>query len=361
MVIEDRISRADVWQHDAFELPRLLGIPVASPLEIERTIFLDIETTGLNPGAGTLVIVVGLGYATSNDVEVRQYFLHDPAIEIELLKSIAELLGRFDCIVTFNGKRFDVPMLTGRFLLHRVADPFPPQHLDLLSSSQRIWRRRLGRTNLATLEAQVLGIVRETDVPGYEIPSRYFSYLHDKAHDAIEPVLDHNRRDVLSMIKLAGTIQRLLLEGRNANETYPDDLIGLGRLLEAHGDWRRSIECYEAALFTASPTERAEILLRLADRARKSNELDRAIQLYEAVVTYASAAGSAAAIELAKIYEHQLRQPARALQYARHAQDVLRIRGGNKASSRVPDVTRRIQRLESKTRLSKIVVPSRIS
>ena len=303
--------------------------------------FLDVETTGLGLGAGTLVILVGVAFVDARGLTVRQFFLADPAGERGMLEAIANLLARFDHLFTFNGKRFDVPMLTGRFRMHRLATPLPALHIDLLHPARQIWRRRLGRGNLATLEAQVLGIIRENDIPSGDVPSRYFAYLHEGRRDAIEPVLAHNRQDVTTLAFLAGFMGRLLESHDLARQSEPSDLLGLGRLLEASGQAGRARLYYEWALVGASPSERADALFRLASLARRANDNERAIQLFDAVSCYSSKRAALAAIELAKLYEHRIRQPERALIYARRAL-------GLPGCALEDDLARRIARLEWK-------------
>ncbi|HVC32161.1 MAG TPA: ribonuclease H-like domain-containing protein [Chloroflexota bacterium] len=328
----------------------LLSLDANGPDAVSKPVFLDLETTGLRPDAGTLVIVAGLGFVDGGDFVVRQWFLHEPATEPAFLGAIARLIGEFDTLVTFNGKCFDVPMLINRLRLHRLSEVLPGRHLDLLYPARRIWRRRLRRSDLSTLEAHVLGTVRERDVPGYEIPGRYFAFLHERQEGAFTPVLEHNQQDVVSMARLALTIDRFVGSLDAARQAGPSDLLGLGRLLESTGRAGRAVSYYEMALIGASATERADALSRLADLARKSNELDRAIQLYAAVSDYSTNQAASAAIALAKIFEHHTRQPERALTYARRAFALMGAGPQNCPAWAMQDVLRRIARLEVKAR-----------
>ena len=320
-----------------------------------RPIFLDIETTGLTAGAATLVILVGLGFVVQDELVVRQYVLHEPASERALLTAIARLLADFSVLVTFNGKRFDVPLLSGRFNLHRLADPFPSLHLDLLHPARRIWRRRLRQSNLATLEARVLGIAREGDILGEEVPRRYFAFLRDGDVAGLKPVLDHNRQDIISMACLAGVIDHYLRVDHQARPTGPSDLLGLGSLFELVGRMDGARQCYEAALPGASPGERAEALVRLATLAVKARDVDRAIQLFDAASRYSTTLATVAAIEAAKLLEHKVRQPDQALLYAQRA---LALAGRGYlpiGSGGVEAITRRVARLEQRLMLHRVV------
>lgn len=338
------------------------GIEAMAPLvggPTGRAVFLDVETTGLNPGAGTLVILVGLGFWDQHHFVVRQYLLNDPAVEPAMLRAVAETLAGFDVLVTFNGKRFDLPLLLGRYHLHRLGAPSLSQHLDVLPIARQVWHRRLGRSNLATLETRVLGVIRERDVPGEEIPRRYFAFLHDRRPEAMAPVLEHNRQDVVSLARLSGRLEQLLRGVINPADLGPADLLGLAALQQRLGQGERATRCYEAALIGATPSERVEALFHLATVARKQQELDRAIQLLEAVSRYSTWTAVLGAIELAKICEHQLKQPALALDYARRALATMTSLRRSPASALQREIVRRIERLEGQLPASKRAAPAR--
>ena len=95
------------------------GAPTAGPL-----LFFDLETTGLSGGAGTLAFLVGCGYFEGGGFHTRQYFLSGYEAEHDLLVSLAALTGRFNGLVTFNGRTFDVPLIETRYLFHRLESPF---------------------------------------------------------------------------------------------------------------------------------------------------------------------------------------------------------------------------------------------
>ena len=84
-------------------------------------------------------------------------------------------------------------------------------HVDLLAPARRVWSAVLGDCRLSTLERDVLGIVREEDVPGWEIPARFFAYLRDRQPRRLQPVFAHNRDDVLSLVALLGWFTETLV------------------------------------------------------------------------------------------------------------------------------------------------------
>ena len=87
------------------------GLPGAGGRAPERTIFIDLETTGLSGGAGTVAFLVGCGYFDLGAFQVRQFLLTSYSAERALLCAAAEFFAGADLIITFNGKTFDVPVM----------------------------------------------------------------------------------------------------------------------------------------------------------------------------------------------------------------------------------------------------------
>ena len=158
--------------------PLNLLFPQAALPAPERLVYLDTETTGLAGGTGTCAFLIGIGTVEGTQFVVRQFFLRDYPEEKAVLRALAEILDSFDGLVTYNGKTFDVPLLETRYALARLKSPFGRLlHLDALHPSRRLWRLRLESCKLTDLESAVLGIEREGDVAGSEIPGIYFDYL----------------------------------------------------------------------------------------------------------------------------------------------------------------------------------------
>ena len=124
--------------------------------DLDRVCFLDTETTGLSGGAGTVAFLVGVGYAMGEGFCVEQLFMRDYSDEPELLLRLNELLCRFDGVVTFNGRRFDLPLLSTRCLMNRQENPVERlQSLDLLYPSRRLWKLRLTTDKLCEIGAKL--------------------------------------------------------------------------------------------------------------------------------------------------------------------------------------------------------------
>jgi uncharacterized protein YprB with RNaseH-like and TPR domain len=227
------------------------------PLSIDRILFLDLETTGLAGGAGTYAFLVGCGWfeppspsslGQGASFRTRQFFLADFAAERALLESVTHLAGDFSCLVTYNGKAFDLPLMETRFALQRMETPFADvAHVDLLHPARRMWREEDVECRLTYLEQALCGHEREGDVPGFEIPSRYFRYVRSSDARPLEAVFEHNRLDIVSLAMLTARASQLLEDGPSS-ATTPREAFGMGRLYERAGMFEDALAAYRVCV-----------------------------------------------------------------------------------------------------------------
>lgn len=307
-----------------------------APAAVEQLLFLDLETTGLAVGAGHRPFLAGLawfdaGGAGTGDrggeprgagtpgggpgspgaaedqavaeavgpvLVVEQYLVPDlePETERAWLAAIARRLAEHPWLVTFNGRGFDWPMLETRWHWHRRTAPAPAGHLDLLYPARRLWAGPAQRVNLRALESRLLGVQRQGDVQGAEIPERFARFLrrregpHPEAPmppppnpagttgasgrprdgapdparrgpvpaagdgaaetlDPLLPVLRHNLVDLLSLVGIAAWLGGWLLAGPPGARRW-DEALAAGR------EWERidpdvATRWYERALVLA--------------------------------------------------------------------------------------------------------------
>jgi hypothetical protein len=292
--------------------PATVGVLTAEPgldgFDLRRAVFLDTETTGLAGGAGTAAFLIGVGWFDGERFWVRQYFMRDYHEEAALLHALAEDLRRFDLLVTFNGKMFDVPLLDARFRLSRGRFPLgEAPHLDLLHPARRLWKARLESCRLQSLEAGLMGLRRHGDIPGEEIPQVYFDWVRRRDARMLVKVFEHNRQDIVSLAALAVLACQWVEEGRAED---PRDVYSLARVLERARLYDRSEAEYRRALRLGPGSLRGPALLRLAWRARRAGEAERAAALW-------AEAGEAGEVEgwrrLAVHHEHRSRDLEQAL------------------------------------------------
>jgi uncharacterized protein len=318
---------------------------------------LDLETTGLAGGAGTQAFLIGCAIVASDGVRVRQFLMpgleHERA-QLDALTAWTADLSRTSAfsLITFNGRTFDVPLVETRYLYHRTAFPLDGvPHLDMLHPARRLWRdpRSAAGCALTTLERQLAGVHRIGDVPGFEIPSRYFQFARDGDARPLEAVLEHNRLDLLSTALLMARAVRLIARGPSAASSA-GECLGLGRLYERAGRSDDAEACFHRAATLAARLGRdaplqAEALKRLALVRRRAGRLQEAAEAWHAVlgVRGCSAAVRREAREaLAIHHEHRSRdlQEARLLVLAALAEE----EGGRGRA----EAEHRLRRLERK-------------
>jgi len=228
------------------------GAQATSPL-----VFFDLETTGLNGGAGTQAFLVGCGWFERDaSFATRQFLLTRYADERPMLDTVAAELAGAGTLVTFNGKSFDAPMLETRYLFHRLSwNGRELPHVDVLHPARRFWKRgsqgarafQASDCSLTTLERQVLGVRRSGDVPGIEIPRRYFQFVRSGDARPLTAVLAHNRFDLLSLAALTARLLHLARVGPDAAKDACEAL-ALGDVYARAGLFRRACDAFGRAV-----------------------------------------------------------------------------------------------------------------
>jgi uncharacterized protein len=321
-------------------------------IDPRRCLFLDTETTGLGGGTGTLVFLVGVGRFVEDGFEVKQYFLRDPGEEPAMLHAIQELLDGHDALVTFNGRSFDVPLLSMRYSLNRQRlqfDRWP--NLDLLHPARRLWSRRLESCRLASLEHSILGVRRTSaDVPGYLIPQLYYEYLHSGDARHMVRVMYHNLTDVLSMVTLATRLCGLFTLAE-ASALPHDDLLSLGRWYDGLGMPEQAEKAYLAALTAARrDADHAVILEHLALLLKRQDRRAEAAPYWETLAAL-SPSDPMPRLELAKYHEWTTGDIEKAVGWTESALQVLSrwpFTAARQAAE--DDIQRRLDRLARKAR-----------
>jgi uncharacterized protein YprB with RNaseH-like and TPR domain len=256
-----------------------------------RAVFIDLETTGLSGGAGTVAFLVGCGYFDLGAFQVRQFLLTSYSGERALLEAVSQFFDDADLIVTYNGKTFDVPVMETRWSFHRMEGPLQGvPHFDTLHAARRLWRARAeedeasdGGCRLSTLERALFDVRRIGDVPGVEIPSRFFRFLRSGDPRPLEPVLEHNRLDLVSLAAVTARAARIVDDGADG---CPDSAqaLALGRVFERAGALERAEACYRRAAASDAAPVRGEGLYRLGLRCRRERRFDAAADAWRALI-----------------------------------------------------------------------------
>lgn len=284
-VIESRMPLSDLPGLHAVtaESVRRFGVPLET-YDLSRTLFLDTETTGLR-GAGTVAFLVGVGYVDGNDFVVQQLLMRDYPEEAHLLSLVADHMDKHDTIVSFNGKSFDVPLLCDRFTMARLRDRWRPlAQLDLLHPARRTFKMRLGSCTLSRLETETLGIAREHDLPGAEVPERFFQFLKTGDRSLLDDVLTHNLQDIRTLAVLLAKLSAMY--GAPDVQTELEDVYSMGRALDRVGERDMARRCYRvASVSKLSGRARLDIALSY----RKEKDYARAADAYRELIAHGEA------------------------------------------------------------------------
>jgi len=190
-------------------------------------LFFDTETTGLAGGTGTRAFMVGAADwrcdpQYGEGLRIRQLLMATMAAESAMLDTFAGWLGPSTVLSSYNGRCYDAPLLKTRYRLARRGDPLSAlDHVDLLFPTRRRYRGTWENCRLATIERQLLRILREDDLPGSQAPAAWLHYL--RGDDAIDlrRVLAHNHQDVVTLAQLMLRLVEAHAEDAEAALTIP--------------------------------------------------------------------------------------------------------------------------------------------
>jgi hypothetical protein len=157
-----------------------------------RCAYLDIETTGLGGGTDHITSI-----ALYDGADVHTY-VHGINLD-----EFREDIGRFDLLVTYNGKTFDLP-----FIRQTMGLPMQQAHIDL-----RYVLARLGYKGGLKGCEKALGLDRgELDgVDGYFAVLLWQEYLRHDSAEALETMLAYNAEDVVNLEPLMLMAWNMLL------------------------------------------------------------------------------------------------------------------------------------------------------
>jgi uncharacterized protein YprB with RNaseH-like and TPR domain len=290
---------------DRARLAGLPGLPdAATPL-----LCLDTETTGLGSAAGTVAFLVGVGWWQQDRLRLVQLLLPDHSEEGALLDALTDLVPPGAGLVTYNGRSFDWPLLETRYRMGRRPPPAIGSHLDLLLLVRRLFRYRLPDARLQTVERHLLRRHRAPDIPSWEIPAVYHSFLRGGSPGPIRVVARHNAEDVVTLGRILAHLERGYGAGEVRRWAPPGDLVRLARLFRHEARFDEAVACLETAGLSVS-AEDPDVALATVELARLLRRMGRWADAGVAWSRLGAADGPLAAlgwIELAKEREHRER------------------------------------------------------
>jgi hypothetical protein len=287
--------------------------------------------------------LIGCGSLTDDGFEVRQYLLPDYSDETALLEAVLEELSADRVIVSYNGAAFDLTMVRDRMVINRVARELDTSgHLDLLHSTRRLFRRRLRDCSLGNIERELLDFHRVDDIPGYLIPSVYFAWLSEESTDQLGSVLLHNRLDIFALHFVLELISETFAsDGSNLRDV--DDIHSLSRVYDRRRMPERALEIADRMDSWCGDELADDILFFKSMALKRTGDIDRAVEIWQALSESESREGYFANVELAKHFEHRVRDCQTAYKHTLLARSVCPAGRTHRSA-----LSRRLHRLEGK-------------
>ena len=320
------------YQHGKFELSGLLDtverwresqeIHPLAPDFSRPLVFFDTETTGLK-GTGTLIFLMGFIEYTEGTFTLTQYVLPGPDHEPAFLYA-SELWKAPMSIVMYNGKSFDMPQVETRWTMNR--DHLPPllkhTEIDLLHGSKRIWKNEMDTFKLTAVEEEQLGFFREGDIPGHMAPIIYQDAVKNGRAELLMKVLLHNEWDILSLVTLFIRSTDLLLK---------DDAFTTSNAKTNIGKWYTDLKSYNRSkdvlmdVIAEYGTEEPRAHYHIGFLLKKEGRHTEAIESFAIAASSLTGRERVIALEeLAKLFEHKVKEPEKALHYTKEAIRYLR-------------------------------------
>ncbi len=273
-------------------------------IQLSDFLFLDTETSGLSLGTGSIVFLFGGCFFTINGLEVFQYFLDDPSCESLFLANIENLIQKHICLVSYNGKAFDVPMLRSRMVLNHMppASLLRP-HIDLLHYARNLWKLRLESRKLSDIEKEIMSFQRsEDEVPGWLVPQLYQDFITSGDASPLKGVFYHNEKDIVSLAALFIHINEMVSDQKTIDNSNILDIISIGTIFQKSGNLSQSEIFYRLGERKGIPSDLdSKILRNYAGLMKKQKNWPEAIRIWEMA---ANKNDPISCIELAKYYEH---------------------------------------------------------
>ena len=176
----------------------------------------DIETTGLNPTETETVLAGFLEVNPDGSALATQYFADKPGEEAQLLAAVFEAFKKYDVLLTYNGKHFDLPYICRRAELNGFKEiRIPCCNLDLYlvlhgHSSLKQVIKSLKQKNVE--DYMGLHVDRKDEISGAESVTLYQSYLSEtdflRKNELKQKILLHNHDDLLQLYRILPVIQQ---------------------------------------------------------------------------------------------------------------------------------------------------------
>jgi len=179
------------------------GLLAPEPMPVGPLVLVDLETLGF---MGRPLFLIGALFVDAETEASRarlvQYLARDYSEEEAVVRAFLGETQDARTWVTFNGRTFDLPVLSLRAAYYSLPAPQPARHLDLLPVARRLWGPQLPDCRLVTLEARICQRWRGSDIGGAQVPAAYHAFVRTGEPWEMLQILRHNASDLLSLLEL---------------------------------------------------------------------------------------------------------------------------------------------------------------
>lgn len=183
-------------------------------------VFYDIETTGLSRKTTYLYLVGAVGIEDKTWT-FYQWMAENNKEEETILRIFSQFLEQYDCLISYNGERFDQPYLEARYEKYGLPSPFEGKiSLDLYLTLKPLKTLlKLPAMKQPCLE-EFLGIKNRIYDNGKECIQLYKDFLKKRDHVIANEVLGHNLEDVLGLGRIFEMLGYLCIYDSEYEITY---------------------------------------------------------------------------------------------------------------------------------------------
>ena len=174
----------------------------------DKTLFIDIETTGLYAKSSGLYMI-GCAYYDDGKCcwQLIQWFAVNYKDEKNVLRAFADFAADYRYLIHFNGNRFDIPYIKAK--LSRYDIPFDMDEFENIDIYRMISPYKtflkLPDCKQKTIET-FLNISRDDIYNGGELISVYHEYVRTRDEQKEHLLLLHNEEDLIGMFKITSAL-----------------------------------------------------------------------------------------------------------------------------------------------------------
>jgi len=179
-------------------------IDLSALSDINDSIFIDIETTGLS-SEHSFIYEIGVAYKNTDtdNFEIKQWLITDESEEKTMLYEVIEFLRKFKKLIHFNGNTFDIPFIQNRCQINGISCDLSEYEGTDICRRVNPLKHFLKLDNCRQKSIELfLGINREDEYSGKELIKVYREYVSSGSEDLENLLLLHNHDDVLGMLQI---------------------------------------------------------------------------------------------------------------------------------------------------------------